>query len=386
MDLNELKRKMEEEDTCAKRHKMLNEAEVQKIEEERHELSTKRSTTWATSVFNDWLKETGRPSTTEYGAEQLNGLLRSFYPSVQTTKGQPYSIASYLSLRAGIARNFQEFNILTNEKFKSSNDVFKSIIKKLRKDGKDISQHHPAISPPDLQLLRTTGILSPDTAHGLVRKVWFDVQLHLARRGREGNRGLTKDSFVIQKDENGNDYVSLAFNADTKNHKDAKDPSKSNYRGFIFAEPDNPACPVKSFKKYLSLCPPDAKAFYLHPLKKDQHILNQQPIWYSREPMGSNYLGQLLPQISQAAGLSQRYTNHSLRSTAVHLLSQAGLEAREIMSVTGHRSESSLRSYWTPSLTEREKWSRVLSSDNAGKLKCKHGYSRLAYLCCDQAR
>lgn len=356
-----------------KRHKDLSEREVDHLEESRHEANTKRNTVWAMSVLNDWLCEKNMSTDCDsFKAEELNQVLRSFYASVQNNNGKTYSIASYIAIRAGINRYFSEFNIMNSPTFKSSNVVFQSVIKNLRKNGQDVS-HHPPISAADLQLIRSSEVLSPHTASGLVRKVWFEIQLYLTWRSREGIRELKRDSFILNRDEKGNEYISLSHSA--VNPKDAKDPCKENYRGCIYAEPGNPSCPVACFKKYVGRCPPGAKAFFLHPLKLDQEVLNKQVVWYSREPMGHNFLGKLLPEISETVGLSRRYTNHSLKSTAIQLLSQAGLENQEILTVTGHKCESTLRNYGIPTTSDREESSRLQScspddSSRAGECIC----------------
>lgn len=81
--------------------------------------------------------------------------------------------------------------------------------------------------------------------------------------------------------------------------------------------------------------------------------------------MGVNFLSSMLPRICKAAGTETIYTNHCLRSTVVQKLSDAGLEAREIISITGHKCESSLQSYWCPNYNERRCWSNILASDTA---------------------
>lgn len=49
--------------------------------------------------------------------------------------------------------------------------------------------------------------------------------------------------------------------------------------------------------------------------------------------------------MSNQAGQSKVYTNHCLRATSITVLDRSGFEARHIMAVSGHQSESSMRSY-----------------------------------------
>lgn len=92
----------------------------------------------------------------------------------------------------------------------------------------------------------------------------------------------------------------------------------------------------------MNKCPPDATSFYPYPLRVQQDEPDERECWY--EPMGVNYFGNMPPRISELVSLPKRYTNHSLRITAIQMLSEAGLDSRQIMSVTGHKCKTSLRS------------------------------------------
>lgn len=61
----------------------MSEEDVNKIEENRHEINTKRSTAWATGDFKDWLVEKGMSADIDYyNTETLNQALSSFYERI----------------------------------------------------------------------------------------------------------------------------------------------------------------------------------------------------------------------------------------------------------------------------------------------------------------
>ena len=78
--------------------------------------------------------------------------------------------------------------------------------------------------------------------------------------------------------------------------------------------------------------------------------------------IGERYLGDMMKKISKEADLSTIYSNHSIRATAVTILDKSVFEARHIMSISGHRSESSIRSYSKTDEATKKRISETLTS------------------------
>ncbi len=96
-------------------------------------------------------------------------------------------------------------------------------------------------------------------------------------------------------------------------------------------------CCVHIFEKYISLLPVDGKksSLYLHPLSK---MTKDQ--WYSDRPLGVNTLREMVKCLASAAGLTGKFTNHSLRATAASRMYQAGVPEKFIKEITGHKSDA----------------------------------------------
>eukprot|EP00076_Gallus_gallus_P038678 XP_025004216.1 activating transcription factor 7-interacting protein 1 isoform X6 [Gallus gallus] len=288
--------------------------------------NTHKQTGWAANLLKQWLAKNGKdPSFELVPVSELNDILREFYCKIRNHDGNTYSVASYKSMRAGLNRHLKmppynrQICLMKDKEFASANMVFVSMLRMLRIQGKDETHHHPPIAADDLRKIKLSGVLGLHSPVALVNKVWFDLQLHFTKRGREILRDLAPDAFVVEKDKNGRRYAVFRYPGKGKN---GEDPHKM---GKMYDMPGDPNCPVFSLELYLSKLPPEPPAFYLHPLKLTAEQMKEQPVWYKREPMGVNYLGAMMPRISVAARLSQRYTNHSLRTTTIQLLCEAGL-------------------------------------------------------------
>ena len=190
--------------------------------------------------------------------------------------------------------------------------------------------------------------------------MWFHNVLFFCRRCREGQRTLKTTSFNFEVDPTGRNYATMTNDEATKNHPGGIADVPSTEKLARMYETDEVNDGYKALKLYMSKLNPETESFFQYPRKNWSFDDN---IWYEARPVGVNSLDSMMKNISKAASLSQLYTNHSVRATAITLWSNAGIPNRHIMAISGHRNEQSLAHYNThPSTSQLRSCSEVLSN------------------------
>jgi len=128
---------------------------------------------------------------------------------------------------------------------------------------------------------------------------------------------------------------------------------------FLFI-PDDYLCPVKVYnafcdKRPLDCCQSDSR-FYLTPIKNPKGN-----VWFSSQPMGKTKIGELFKTMSSVAGLTGRFTNHSIRRTSINSLLDSGVHETKVAQLTGHKNIQSINSYRTVSEQHQKEMSHILT-------------------------
>ena len=134
--------------------------------------------------------------------------------------------------------------------------------------------------------------------------------------------------------------------ADSEDHSDGK----------IFARPGSSRCPVETIQSYLSNLNPDCSSLFQkarNQCKKIYPAVNT--VWYAACPVGHNTLENLFRDMTSRAGKDPSMTKHCIRATSITLLSAANVERFHIKAITGHRSETSIQSYFDQSTFQQFK-------------------------------
>ena len=126
----------------------------------------------------------------------------------------------------------------------------------------------------------------------------------------------------------------------------------------MFAQPENPYCPIAMYKLYIQKRPEDLRdmnsRFYLRPLDNPK-----DDVWYSHQPLGKNKLGIMMKSMATIAEITGRKVNHSTRKTFASSLLHADRQITEVAQLGGWKSVAT--NYNVPSLKQQNKASTILS-------------------------
>jgi hypothetical protein len=232
--------------------------------------------------------------------------------------------------------------------------------------------HKNPLTPEAVQLLFEKGELACAETRDprrLMQTVSFYISLYFGKRGRENQRAMKKSMLRLCTTGTGDEYFEL--NKDepgtmlsSRNYTGGLEGTEDHSDGKAFALTKSPRCPVNTIKAYLSHLNPDIDVLFQRPRHPSSRFNpNEAIVWYDKNVLGHNLLNNMMRNMSQRAGISPYYTDHSLRATTVTVLSSNNVETRKIKAVTGHRSDTSIESYCAkPTLSQFKQLSSTLSS------------------------
>ena len=275
---------------------------------------------------------------------ELAAILSSFYAEVRDQEGGRYSQSTMRGIRAGINRHLKmpphnkNIDITKDREFCEANHIFEGYIKANIVEGNAKVKHKPSMTDRDWEILLNSKELDPRTPKGLQNKVFVNIMTHFSIRGREGLRELRKESFVVRGGDTGLEYVEV--NKNFQNFQGAFIEDKVGSER-MEQQPNDPKCPVSSFKLYVSKLNREIPTFFCYPVENPAWTYHGKT-WYTKKQLGVNTVGNWMTKLSKEVGLTKPYTNHCLRATAATRLVKARINDTQAMSVRSHNHESLL--------------------------------------------
>lgn len=113
--------------------------EQHKIMDDRHRDNTKRATKNSVKILKDYLCEKNFKTLEELTNDELPDIFFEFCCNLRKAKGSSYKLQTLKCIRAEINRytkSERNLDIITDDHFKRTNEMFKAVSTKARKEGK----------------------------------------------------------------------------------------------------------------------------------------------------------------------------------------------------------------------------------------------------------
>jgi hypothetical protein len=186
--------------------------------------------------------------------QELDQFLSRFFAGLRKADGSLYTKKSMHGIKYGLHRHFKTVRDvdITKDQFHRMHEAYKAMMVKLKKAGKGSVKHKNPISIEDMAKIMGSEDLNITTPLGLQNKVFMDIMIYFANRGRENLRDMKADDFVIETDEQNLRYIAHRDML-TKSRRENDD---EGYTGYMYEIPGSCKCPVSSFLAYTSALHP----------------------------------------------------------------------------------------------------------------------------------
>ncbi|XP_063441624.1 uncharacterized protein KIAA1958-like [Mytilus trossulus] len=348
--------------------------------------NTRKKTVSDIKILKDWLISVGELRNPEdIPVEAMNMYLARFFIAVRTKDRKEYEPDSLKCIQSSIHRYLNEksnISILKDKEFAHSRDVLGAKRKALK--GKGLGNKKRRADPftsDEIDSLFNKNLLGISNPEALTNTVWLNNSLHFGMRSRQEHTDMLFGDVTMKATSEGKHY--LEYSERMTKTRQGESGNTRSFAPKMFENPGDPRCPVNAFKEFMKRRPvdtltPDSRMYLstLHNITPDSTFPPIRALWFSKQPLGKNKLGDLAKTMSLKAGLTGRKVNHSARKTTVTSLLHSNVEATQIMQLTGHRNVQSINQYSSSSLEQQEKMSNILSdisSGNRGSIANKPG-------------
>ena len=344
--------------------------------------NTKSSTQWALKNFNTWVENRAALCSSFVVPADL---LRCHDPMVvckylclyvmetRCEDGKPYPPSTIRVLVSGLNRILQAnkapFSVLdrSNHDFHPLLNTLDTVSSDLHREGVGVTKYSAqVILPEHEELFWVKGLLGYSSPKVLQHTVFFYMGLNFTLRGVQEQYDLVPDQLKRVPPDVGiyNSsvyYLYTEFISKNNQHR-FKDINSTNKEVCLYAQPGSNRCLVKLLDMYFKYLPPQSIVFYLRPLSSFADGTSLKKCSFSKQRVGVNTLKQIVPDICKKSGCGAKYSNHSLRVTAITRMFNSGVSEKKIAETSGHKSVKGLREYEHTSCEQQKQITSIVNN------------------------
>ena len=229
-----------------------------------------------------------------------------------------------------------------------------------------------ALESEQVAELWRSGVLGDDEPHKLCKTLLFLLGVNLGLRAGWEHKCLRRpgcDPQITIVNEVGVECLEYCEDLSTKiNQGGLKHQLIDGKCVVVYPANDSNRCPVRYYKKYISMLPQTYKFKELYLQSNSKKAICNGQTCFKDHPIGINTLSTTMKELAKEAGIEGFITNHSLRaSCATGLYNDEGnIPGQVIAETTGHCSNS-IRSYKRTKKGLKRKVSNILTDLSSGK-------------------